>query len=88
MGMTGYFWNIVIQVNVEAELEGAAEDLGRMAVWDQIQASLSIQDGFSWTKAEFCIVSVGRSWHALHVSVVEKNQVPIFTRLSGFEKHN
>ena len=34
-----------MQVNVEAELEGAAGDLGRMAVWDQIQVSVGVQDG-------------------------------------------
>ena len=59
--MPNWHLDCLYQVNVEAELEGAAGNLGRMAVWDQIQASLSIQDGFSWTKAEFCIVSVGRS---------------------------
>ena len=30
---------------MEAELEGAAGDLGRMAVWDQIQVTLGVQDG-------------------------------------------
>ena len=34
-----------MQVNVEAELEGAAGDLGRMAVWDQIQVTVRLQDG-------------------------------------------
>ena len=33
-----------IQVNVEAELEGAAGDLGRMAVWDQIQVKVSLAE--------------------------------------------
>ena len=39
-----------VQVNVEAELEGAAEDLGRMAVWDEIQVGRSIQDVLFRTK--------------------------------------
>ena len=47
-----------IQVNVEAELEGAAGDLGRMAVWDQIQVRVWIQDGLYWTKAEFYIMQL------------------------------
>ena len=43
-------------MNVEAELEGAAGDLGRMAVWDQIQVSVCLQDGLYWTKVEFYIL--------------------------------
>ena len=39
--MPNWHLDCLYQVNVEAELEGAAGNLGRMAVWDQIQASLS-----------------------------------------------
>ena len=31
-------------MNVEAELEGAAEDAGRMALWDQIQVVWEMSD--------------------------------------------
>ena len=39
--MPNWHLDCLYQVNVEAELEGAAGNLDRMSVWDQIQASLS-----------------------------------------------